>query len=245
MSHHPDVSDTESGLLTPDPIPRYLQAHYWWAYVHPNAVWLFERPWLADLILWHNYRGLSEAALTALAAAGTKGQLPGRTLQIACVYGDLTERLARHASSGNGSVDVVDVLPIQLANLARKLPRAAPVRLMARNAEDLALPDASYDRVLLFFLLHEQPEDVRRRTLSEALRVVRPGGTVVVVDYARPRAWHPAWYLWLPLLRILEPFAHGLWQRDLATWLPGFGSGRAMRRTSFFGGLYQLVSIVR
>ena len=97
MSHHPDVSDTESGLLTPDPIPRYLQAHYWWAYVHPNAVWLFERAWLADLILWHNYRGLSEAALTALAAAGTNGQLPGRTLQIACVYGDLTERLARHA----------------------------------------------------------------------------------------------------------------------------------------------------
>ena len=87
--------------------------------------------------------------------------------------------------AGGGSLDVVDVLPIPLANLARKLAATAPVRLMTRDAADLALPDASYDRVLLFFLLHEMPEEVRRRTLSEALRVVRPGGTVVVVDYAR------------------------------------------------------------
>ena len=245
MSQRLDASDTTTGLDTTQPIPDYLRLHYWWAYTHPRAVWLFERAWLVDLILWHNYRRLSEAALTALAAAGAEGQLPGRTLQIACVYGDLTQRLARHASSGGGSVDVVDVLPIQLTNLARKLPADAPVRLLARNAADLRIPEASYDRVLLFFLLHEQPEDVRQRTLREALRVVRPGGTVVVVDYARPRAWHPARYLWLPLLRMLEPFAHGLWGRDLTAWLPNRGADQAMRRISFFGGLFQLVSIVR
>ena len=114
-----------------------------------------------------------------------------------------------------------------------------------RNADNLTLPDASYDRALLFFLLHEQPEDVRRRTLHEALRVVRPGGKLVVVDYARPSTWHPAWYVWLPALRILEPFAHDLWQRDLTDWLPGFCVGAALDRTRFFGGLYQLVSITR
>jgi ubiquinone/menaquinone biosynthesis C-methylase UbiE len=30
-------------------------------------------------------------------------------------------------------------------------------------------------------LLHEQPEHVRRATLSEALRVVKPGGKIVIV----------------------------------------------------------------
>jgi ubiquinone/menaquinone biosynthesis C-methylase UbiE len=140
---------------------------------------------------------------------------------------------------------VVDVLPIQLENLARKLRPGTRARLLTRNADNLALPDASYDRALLFFLLHEQPEDVRRRTLHEALRVLRPGGTLVVVDYARPSTWHPARYLWLPILRLLEPFAHDLWQRELTDWLPGFCSGERLSRTRFFGGLYQLVSITR
>jgi ubiquinone/menaquinone biosynthesis C-methylase UbiE len=245
MPERLDVSDTGSGSVSLDPVPRYLRLHYWWAYVHPNAVRLFERAWLVNLILWFNYRRLSEAALTALEDPGQAGQLPGRTLQIACVYGDLTARLAQRCLAANGNLDVVDVLPIQLQNLGRKLPTRAPARLLTRNADNLALPDASYDRALLFFLLHEQPEEVRRRTLHEALRVVRPGGKLVVVDYARPHIWHPARYLWLPVLRILEPFAHDLWQRDLTDWLPGSCSAGALQRSRFFGGLYQLVSITR
>jgi ubiquinone/menaquinone biosynthesis C-methylase UbiE len=245
MSQRLDVSDTDLGAVPLDPVPHYLRLHYWWAYVHPNAVRLFERAWLVNLILWFNYRRLSEAALTALEDASPVGQLSGRTLQIACVYGDLTARLAKRSLAAGGSLDVVDVLPIQLANLARKLPAMAPVRLLTRNSESLALPDASYDRALLFFLLHEQPEDVRRRTLQEALRVVRPGGKLVVVDYARPSAWHPARYLWLPVLRILEPFAPDLWQRDLTDWLPRSCAAGTINRTRFFGGLYQLVSIAR
>lgn len=245
MSERLDVSEAGRLAVTLGPIPSYLQAHYWWAYVHPNAVRLFEREWLVNLILFHNYRRLGRAALEALGAAGPGSTLPGRTLQIACVYGDLTARLVQHIEAGEGSLDVVDVLPIQLENLRRKLPAEAPVRLLRRNAEDLALPDGSYDRVLLFFLLHEQPEDVRRRTLQEALRVVRPGGDVVVVDYAKPRAWHPIRFLWLPVLRVLEPFARDLWRRDLRSWLPEPYASRPLARSSFFGGLYQLVKITR
>jgi hypothetical protein len=39
-------------------VPRYLLTHYWWAYVHPNAVKVFERQWLVNLILWGNYERL-------------------------------------------------------------------------------------------------------------------------------------------------------------------------------------------
>ena len=37
------------------------------------------------------------------------------------------------------------------------------------------------------------------------MRVVKPGGKIVIVDYALPRWWHPLRYLWRPLLARLEP----------------------------------------
>jgi ubiquinone/menaquinone biosynthesis C-methylase UbiE len=182
-------------------IPAYLAETYWWAYVHPAAVRLFERQWLVNAILWGNFSRLRDAALEAFGA-----ELPGRTLQIACVYGDLTERLSRRIAPG-GTLDVVDVLPVQLANLRRKLPAGSAVNISLENSAALDAASGSYDRVLLFFLLHEQPESVRRRTLAEALRVTRPGGSIVIVDYHRPRALHPLRGFMSLLLARLEPFA--------------------------------------
>src|SRR4051794_23153714 len=112
-------------------IPHYLNTHYWWAYVHPKAVKLFEREWLVNLILWGNYARLCDAALAELGDS-----LPGRTLQVACVYGDLTRRLSEQTVAGNGTLDVIDVLPIQLRNLRRKLPADVPVRLLRRDSTD-------------------------------------------------------------------------------------------------------------
>jgi ubiquinone/menaquinone biosynthesis C-methylase UbiE len=229
----------EVGARPGHAIPAYLTAHYWWAYVHPKAVHLFERQWLVNLILWGNYSRLRDCALDELGES-----LAGETLQVACVYGDLTDRLSRRAANAGGAVDVVDVLPVQLRNLRRKLPANAPVRLLAMDAMKLDLPDASYERALLFFLLHEQPRAWRERTLHEVLRVVKPGGKIVIVDYARPRWWNPLRYLWRPVLSRLEPFALDLWQHEIAMWLP-HSSALALDKEVSFGGLYQKLVITR
>ena len=219
--------------------PHYLTAHYWWAYVHPKAVWFFERQWLVNLILWGNYARLRNAAMAELGDV-----LPGTTLQVACVYGDLTTTLVSRVAAGGGRLDIVDVLQMQLENLRSKLPCGAPARLLAMDSTNLKLPDASYDRVLLFFLLHEQPSHYRKRTLSEAFRVVRPGGEIVIVDYALPRWWHPLRYLWRPLLAALEPFALDLWRHEISDWLPAAARAGG-RKQSFFGGPYQKIVIER
>ena len=218
------------------PVPHYLSAHYWWAYVHPNAVKVFERQWLVNLILWGNYRRLRNAALAELGH-----DLPGKTLQVACVYGDLTCRISDQVVASGGSLDVVDVLAVQLQNLRRKLPQDTPVRLLAMDSACLDLPDGHYDRALVFFLLHEQPPNIRKRTLSELLRVVRPGGKIVIVDYALPRWWQPLRYLWRPVLGWLEPYALDLWRQDVAAWLPPGRTRNKFRKHTFFGGLYQKV----
>ncbi len=221
-------------------VPHYLNAHYWWAYVHPKAVRVFERQWLVNLILWGNYARLRDAALAELGE-----RLPGRTLQVACAYGNLTTELSGRVLAGGGMLDVIDVLQVQLDNLRRKLPKGVPARLLRMDSTRLAVSDGFYDRAIVFFLLHEQPRHDRERTLSEVLRVVRPGGEVVIVDYARPRPWHPLRYLWRPLLACLEPFALDLWRHEIASWLRNGHKACDLRKESFFGGLYQKVVITR
>jgi len=218
-------------------VPRYLEEAYWWAYVRPQAIQVFEREWLVNLILFNNYVRLCDAALAELGET-----VHGRTLQMACVYGNLTPRL-RERLAAEASLDVLDILPVQLDNLRRKLPPDERVALLHGDSSALGGPDGCYDQVLLFFLLHEQPEAVRRKTLAEALRVVRPGGKVVIVDYHRPVAWHPM----RPLIRLvfkhLEPFAMDLWRHGVEAFLPD-EPVHAEKKT-YFGGLYHKLVLTR
>jgi ubiquinone/menaquinone biosynthesis C-methylase UbiE len=241
-------ADSQS-LAAEAAVPQYLAETYWWAYLHPRAVYLFERQWLVNLILWGNFSRLRDAAIGALGM-----DLPGRTLQVACVYGDLTRRIAGRLAQG-AQLHVVDVLRVQLDNLARKLPvgllsrrgregREHPaVELIQGDSAALEFHSGSYDRALLYFLLHEQPAPVRRETIAEALRVVKPGGRVVIVDYHRPPAFNPLHWLMKAIFRVLEPFALDLWRDDLAQSVQGFGRARSVEKRTFFGGLYQLVTI--
>ncbi len=229
------VRDTEDQAS--QSVPSYLERHYWWAYVHPNAVRVFERQWLVNLILWGNFGRLRDAALEYLGKP-----INGRTLQVACVYGDLTERLVSQLGA-DARLDVVDILPIQLDNLARKLGPAPGTTLELSDSSALDLPDAHYDQVLVFFLLHEQPLETRRRTVAEALRVTKPGGRVLFVDYHRPHAANPLRLVMNPVLRLLEPFALDLWREEISAWLPKENQGLKVRKQTFFGGLYQMTEV--
>ncbi|MGB5611154.1 MAG: hypothetical protein WBM67_00735, partial [Sedimenticolaceae bacterium] len=81
--------------------------------------------------------------------------------------------------------------------------------------------------------------------VQEALRVVRPGGKVVFVDYHKPRLINPFRYVMVPILHLLEPFALGLWKREIADWIPEQLQPQSIRKETFFGSLYQKVVIVK
>jgi len=230
-------AQTTATAVSAPKVPEYLQKVYWWAYLHPNAVRIFEREWLVNLILWGNFTRLRDGALAEL---GEK--IEGRLLQVACVYGDFTQRIARRLAP-EAHLDVVDVANIQLANLRRKLAPDARIQLHQEDSSALHFSNASYDSTLLFFLLHEMPAAVRRATLAEAIRVTKPGGKIVIVDYHKPRLSNPLRYLMYGVLKTLEPFALDLWRNEVADFLPaGFKPTRLEKSTSF-GDLYQKIVI--
>jgi ubiquinone/menaquinone biosynthesis C-methylase UbiE len=232
-----DAGENLQSLARPAPtvlaIPRYLEQVYWWAYVHPNAVQLFEREWLVNLILFGNYGRLRDAALGDLGVP-----VAGATLQVACVYGNLTLKL-RERLAPDARLDVLDILPVQLKNLSEKLPADERVALLHGDSSSIACSDASYDQILMFFLLHEQPLHVRRATLAEAMRVVKPGGKIVIVDYHRPVRLHPLRLLMRGVFRKLEPYAMDLWNNEIEDFLPDGVRPTAVQKTSYYGGLYQ------
>lgn len=220
--------------------PGYLHKVYWWAYEHPFAVRFWDHAFLINFILLGNYDRLVNAVLEEFPEG-----LNGDTLQISCAYGKLTPRMESRLNE-SGRLDIIDVLKVQLDNVRRKLKCSdGRVRLIQCDATRLDCPDASYDLALMFFLPHELPEDRRRMALSEAVRVVKPGGKLVIVDFHRPKWWHPL-RLWQRLVFLLfEPFAMDMWRHELAYYLPEQPEWEPVRHETYFGGLYQKLVLVR
>ena len=62
--------------------------------------------------------------------------------------------------------------------------------------DELPFPDGHFDLVMTSMALHETPPAVRRAAITETARLLRPGGTFLLVDWSRPRfgLWGIIWY---------------------------------------------------
>jgi len=217
-------------------IPEYLQDTYWWAYLHPKSFYFFEREWVVNLILWGNMKKLTDAVL-----AEVNPRPNSRMLQVACVYGDFSNKLASHLEQKQSRLELVDVAPIQLSNATKKLSAQDNISFHHQDSSCLSFPNDSYDETVIFFLLHEQPEEVRRKTIEEAIRVTRPGGKIIFVDYHGPKRSNPMRYVMKPILSWLEPFAMDLWREELPAFMPESIKPEQLSSEFYFGGLYQKI----
>lgn len=98
---------------------------------------------------------------------------------LGCGTGDLAARIAPYV----GRVLAVDRSPAMLKAARRRVARLSNVELHRADLESLPFPDATCDAALLVLALSYAPEP--ERVLAEAARVVRPDGTLVLVDVVR------------------------------------------------------------
>lgn len=221
--------DQTTGTNTPE-IPDYLQEIYYWAYLNPRNVRLLDRELVVKTILWFQHNRLRNAAFADLE--------PGSdVLQPACVYGDFSVELAKHIGPG-GQLEVVDVAPVQLEGCSRKLAEfpQASVRL----ANSIRLGERKYDAICCYFLLHELPEDYKHQVVDSLLTHVKPGGKVVFVDYHKPHWAHPLKLITSLVFDTLEPFAKGLWRKEISEFASN-ADAFEWRQQTIFGGLFQKV----
>ncbi len=102
-------------------------------------------------------------------------------LEIGCGTGNLAILVKRlHPGA---EVVGLDPDPKALARARRKAEREAlPVRLDLGFAQELPYPDGSFDRVFSAFMFHHLKPDGKEKTLHEVRRVLKPGGSLHLLD---------------------------------------------------------------
>lgn len=110
------------------------------------------------------------------------GELKGRVLVDSCCgTGDLSFALARAGARVVG----VDFTPEMLGR-ARQKKRKGRACFVAGDALALPLSDACVDAAAIAFGIRNVGD--RAKGLEEMMRVVRPGGTVLVLEFSLPRS---------------------------------------------------------
>jgi demethylmenaquinone methyltransferase / 2-methoxy-6-polyprenyl-1,4-benzoquinol methylase len=126
--------------------------------------------------------GGTDAGWRKRAARATLLTSGGSALDVACGSGKLTARLAQIAG-GRGRVVGLDFSP-QMLEVARQ--DHPGIEFIEGDALALPYDDASFDASTIAFGLRNLADPVRG--LREMLRVVKPGGRAVVLEFVRPPA---------------------------------------------------------
>jgi len=112
-----------------------------------------------------------------------------RLLDIGCATGHLSEFLENTLDATQGGQIVgIDAAPkmIEVANKKNIGPWAS---FDVVAAESLPYESESFDRVTSLFFFHHVDYELKVACLNEAYRVLKPGGSFILVDIDKPTNW--------------------------------------------------------
>jgi demethylmenaquinone methyltransferase/2-methoxy-6-polyprenyl-1,4-benzoquinol methylase len=130
----------------------------------------------------------------------------GHVLDVATGTGLVASELAARGFRVTG----LDQSPEMLALARRRF--GDRVELVEASADELPFADGSFDHLTFTYLLRYVDDPAA--TMRELTRVLRPGGTIAMLEFGVPRGvWRPPWDLWvgigLPVAgRLISPGWH-------------------------------------
>ncbi len=196
--------------------------------------WSYQYPWLYQTIAKTTALIVGgNARLRQLPWAGVSINLEDPVLDLCCGRGEVTRFLVQQSHHVTG----LDASPKALAKAREDVPEATYVEAFAQQ---MPFEDGSFQIVHTSLALHELTPSVRTQTLQEVIRVLKAGGTFLLIDFHPPTVpilWPGlALFLWL----FETETAWQLLETDLMTELQAAGF-EACQRILHAGGSLQVI----
>lgn len=136
--------------------------------------------WLYDGISWVAALAVGgEAQFRQLALQGLTIEPTTQILDLCCGSGQTTRLLVQRSQNVTG----LDASPLSIRRAKQNVPQAQYVEAFA---EKMPLADSSFDIVHTSAAMHEMEPQQLRQILQEVYRVLKPGGTLTLVDFHAP-----------------------------------------------------------
>jgi ubiquinone/menaquinone biosynthesis C-methylase UbiE len=106
-------------------------------------------------------------------------------LDVCSGTGALTSLTADRVGTGGAMIGID--LSLKRIKMARERARLSAASFQNAPSESLPFSENTFDRSFISLSLHEIPGSARQNTLKETCRTLKPGGSLVALDYNLPR----------------------------------------------------------
>lgn len=234
---------TRGALLARTRSSNSRKSHVYPIYTNMRLMKLVDFQPIISAILLFQYRRLVSKIVFELGQCDLGNK---KVLITSCAFGNVIPRIVRAAFKAKASrVLIADIISNQLIHARNKLgEHSTQVDFIEEDAMSMRQEDGMVDVNIIFFLLHELPDDLKVQALCEAGRLLAAGGKLFIAEFHRPKWWVLRALSWI-YFKVFEPLGLTLWDtHDPAICLENMG-GWTCERTTYFFGNFQIVSATK
>ena len=214
-------------------------AHVYPLYSNMFLIKLVDFQPIISAILMFQYKRLVSKIIAELGRLDLEGR---KVLITSCAFGNVIPRVVEAAVQGGADrVLIADIIHNELVRAESKVGQfPGKVEFLEDDATAMKQEGDSVAANVIFFLLHELPHHLKGKALSEAGRMLAPGGKLLLAEFHRPEPRVLRALSWT-YFKVFEPLGLALWDtHDPLAFLQETG-GWQCERTTYFHGNFQII----